>query len=199
MPEMLMPIGVNLLPWRAERDRRARRRAWLAMPTAGFIGLGMMLMATLVIREMREERLDANARVRQQIDALADRRAATEQLEQTHAALTRRMAAMEALLDGRTRALDELTGLMEALPEDVRLMGVERGAERMVIEGLAPQPASVSALIMALRASPRFPALRFERLGTRAAQGRSGDRFRIVVRNAIERNTGEGSDQGVMR
>lgn len=194
-----MPIGVNLLPWRAERDRRARRRMWLAMPTATLIGLGIMLMATLVIREMHEERLDANTRVRQQIDALADRRAATEQLKRTHGALSRRMAAMEALLDGQTRALDELTGLMEALPHDVRLMGVERGAERLVIEGLAPAPVSVSALITALRASPRFPALRFERLTTRPAQGHSGDRFRIVVRRALERNAGEGNDQGVQQ
>ena len=194
-----MPIGVNLLPWRAERDRRARRRAWLAMPTAAFTGLGVMLMATLVIKEGHQDRLDANAQVRQQIDALADRRAATEQLKRSHEALSRRMAAMEALLDKRTRALDELTGLLEALPEDVRLLGIERGAERLVIEGLAPQPASVSALVTALRASPRFPALRFERLGTRATQDRSGDQFRIVVRNATGVDAGERNDPGVAR
>ena len=194
-----MPIGVNLLPWRAERDRRARRRMGLAMPTATLIGLGIMLTAAVIAQEMRQELLDANRQVRHQIKALADRRAATEQLERTHKVLSQRMTAMEALLEGRTRALDELAGLTKALPTDVRLVRIERGAERMVIEGVAPQAASVSALVTALRASPRFPDLRFERLGTRAAQGGHGDRFRIVVRNAVERTAEERRAQGAMQ
>lgn len=181
-----MPIGVNLLPWRVERDQRARRRVWMAMPTAAGLGLGVMLVATLVMREARLDMQMANERTRQQIAALADQRAVADQLEQTHGVLNQRMATMQGLLAGRTRALTALAGLVEALPEVVHLVRIERGAERMVIEGIAPDPDSISRLVSALKESTQLPALRFERLGTHAAEGSGHDRFRIAIRNAAE-------------
>ena len=197
MPEIPMPIGVNLLPWRAQRDQRMRRRIWLAMPTAAIIGLGVMLVATLLIREMRHELLRANESTRQQITALADQRASAERLEAMHTRLRRRMSAMEQLLARRTTRLTELVGLVEALPPPVRLIRIERDAERMVIEGLAPDSASISALVNAVRTSPHFPELQFERLETASASERTGDRFRIEVRDASSPTRANTQRQGV--
>ena len=181
-----MPIGVNLLDWRRHQERRRRRWAWLAIGAAGGIGLGGMLLAAVIVAELSGERLEANRQLREEIATVARTRAAVQALEQRHERLGKRLAAMQALLAERSVAVTTLAGVTAALPERMRLTRLEQSAGRLVIEGLAPDSAAISAWLDALRATPGLGDLAFGRLATSAAPAQIGERFRIVLREARE-------------
>ncbi|KAF0285114.1 hypothetical protein BA899_04560 [Spiribacter sp. SSL99] len=176
-----MPIGVNLLPWRA---RQARRRRWrLALIGLGGGLAGLMALAIIATRVDQQNAADRahQAELEAQLAELAPAIEAQGRLERTRERLDARHAVTETLGEQRRRAPDALTQTLAARPPTIALTRLRIHAEERVIEGHSRQPDALPRLIDSLRAAPAFAGFHLQRLTHLATEGGERRGFRLTL------------------
>lgn len=176
-----MPIGVNLLPWRARQARRQRWRLALIGLGGGLAGLmALAIIATRVDQQNAAARAH-QAELEAQLAELAPAIEAQDRLERTRERLDARHAVTETLGEQRRRAPDALTQTLAARPPTIALTRLRIHAEERVIEGHTRQPDALPRLIDALRAAPAFAGFHLQRLTHLPAEGGERRGFRLTL------------------
>jgi Tfp pilus assembly protein PilN len=178
-----MPIGVNLLPWRARQARQQRWRLARIGLGSTLVGLLAMMLAAGGIDERNTAARARQADLDARLTALAPAIEARRRLDRVRAALERRYTVVEDLGTRRTRATDALTQALEARPAAITLTRLRLRADERVIQGHARQADAVPRLIDALRRAPAFTGLQLQRLAhpADAPDPDRGRGFRLVL------------------
>ena len=180
-----MPIGVNLLPWREIRARRQRRHLWLLTGLAGLAGLAITAAIAMPISEQNTKAQQRQTGLREDITALEPDVEHARHMDRQLDRLDARQSAADRLLVRRTRAIDSLTGAMNALSASITLIHLDQRPDRLVIEARSADPAAIPGLIDALRATPGFAGFRIRRLANQPAESAVGQRFRLVLERRV--------------
>ena len=156
MPVTPMPIGVNLLPWRANRARRRRRVFGSALITLLTLGLAVMWAASLAIEPAYERQATANAKLRAQLATLSERVTEYRDLEQRSQTHAQRRNALKAIRQKPIRLLKALAAATQAMPTAAVLTRLKQTPEALIVSGHTPTPEAVPRLLNRLRQHPAF-------------------------------------------
>jgi len=176
-----MPIGVNLLPWRARQARRQRLRLGLIGLGSGLAGLMALILIAISIDQRNAAARAHQADLEAQLAELAPAIATYRRLEQTRERLDARHSVMQQLGERRTHAPDALAQALAARPPAITLTRLQIRPKERVIEGHTRQPDALPRLIDALRAAPAFAGFRLQRLAHLPAERDRRRGFRLVL------------------
>lgn len=173
-----MTRAVNLLPWRAARRQRERRRV-LAM-IVGAPLLAALLAGTVwwQIAAWQSAQEARNAHLEQAIEEVEARLDEVTQLRQEREKIEARMAVIEELVRRRGRPLRWLNGLIRGVPDAVVVERLEVKGNAMELAGRARTNDAVSAFMNGLEGIALFRPPRLEVIEER---DEGAYRFRLHV------------------
>jgi type IV pilus assembly protein PilN len=181
MQEIRMPIGVNLLPWREQQRRRHRREQWIVCAGAALAGLTLMLSLAVDPRTASADDRTRRDALEARLSALEPALAETRRLRERIGGLKARKAAMDRLMPRRTRAVDRLRDVLDALPGEIVLTRFAHEPGTLTIEGHSRGSAALPRLVETLRGSPRLMPMRILRLTHLPAEANEFPRFRLTL------------------
>ncbi|MFU9136638.1 PilN domain-containing protein [Erwinia tasmaniensis] len=166
---------VNLLPWRAQRDRRRlRRECWLLA-----VLVLLEVFFALTITEKRAENLRHEKtvalwhRANQQATELQTRTAARIQYKQS---LTLRLSARQQKQKQLSRWYDFLRNLPDAMPDELWLSELSKTLDTLVLMGFCREPRDVDAFRQRLQTLSLF-----RRVGTQSLRRDDNGRIKFSL------------------
>lgn len=135
-------LGVNLLP-EAQRERHSKKQArWNLLLGGAFIGLLYVVMWQSI--EARERSI---ASLQERVNAAREQVQATRDLKQSLQDSQRGASFLIDRKDGSPVMTRLLLNVTSALPDDTSLQRLQITSERIELNGLAPEPAKLIALL----------------------------------------------------
>lgn len=169
--------GVNLLPWREWRKRRAIRSWQVLLLGSLLLGALLSLLGLLLMDQRLERRVEANARLDERIAGLAGGLEQVSKLRNRHHALQAQWTELQALRRRQGVGGELLLRLMDIVPAGARLSELQLADGELRLSGLARNSAEVAQLLRNLRQSPGLGAPDLQEL----VSSSTGERFRLSV------------------
>lgn len=166
---------VNLLPWRAQRDRKRLRREGCLLAMLMLIEVFFALtIAGKRAENLRHEKTVALwHRANQQATELQTRTAARVQYKQS---LTLRLAARQQKQQQISRWYDFLRNLPDAMPDELWLSGLSKTLDTLVLMGFCREPREVDVFRQRLQALDLF-----RRVGTQSLRRDDSGRIQFSL------------------
>jgi len=159
-----MPTGVNLLDWRAHRERQLQRRFLMLMGALVASGLGAMFIAAHTLTDQIDaERARHEPLARETEEGTA---ALTEldRLERSVRALKDHLAAIQALEATRQQRLTAIETVLSTRPAPITLDRLSSTQDGLLITGTTRSSEAISAYTDSLTASTVVTAARITKL-----------------------------------
>jgi len=169
--------GVNLLPWREWRRRRAIRYWQGLLFGSLLLGALLSLLGIGLLNQHLDRSGEANARLDERIAGLADGLEQVADLRSRFADLQAQWDELQALRRQQWASGDLLFRLMEIVPAGARLSELHLADGELRLSGLARSGAEVAQLLRNLQQSSGLGAPDLQEL----VSSPSGERFRLVV------------------
>ncbi|MHA6198433.1 PilN domain-containing protein [Pseudomonas wadenswilerensis] len=169
--------GINLLPWREWRRRRAIRY-WQGLLCAGLLlGALVSLVAGAWLDRQLERQSEANTRLAQRVAGLAGDLEQVSALRERRDELLGQWEEVQRLRDKGQSAGHLLLRLMEIVPPGAWLDELQLVDGELRLSGFARGGAEVAQLLRNLRQSPGLGAPDLQEL----VSSPTGERFRLMV------------------
>jgi len=147
-------IRINLLPHREEKRRARRQQFWAFFGLVTIIsGLAVFLVYLLIAREIAAQEA-RNEFLKKEIAVLDKQIDQIKRLKEQSDALMERKKIIESLQRDRAEAVRLLGELAKQMPEGVYLRSLKQDGQRISLGGLAQSSARVSTLMRNIEASP---------------------------------------------
>jgi type IV pilus assembly protein PilN len=164
MPEINMPIGVNLLPWREQRAQRQTRHLILTLAATAGIGLMIMWAASLAMTPAQDKQAEENAELSVKLKQRVAQKNQRIALEKKRSALTQRTQVIRNLTANSHNTLTGLSTIASALPSSITLTRVEQTDAVITIDGTTAEPQTLPIYLTRLRGKSGFADVSLRRL-----------------------------------
>ncbi len=151
-----MPIGINLLPWRARKQQRERRQRRQKLLLAAFSGCLLSVLAWLPVKAWHHYQAQTNQALAAEANERAEARATHQRLHQEIKQLTEYHQQQQAIAAAQKNWLDALSAIIQADTKTTTLTRIEQTDARWRIAGRMTDAAALPALLEQLDSHERF-------------------------------------------
>lgn len=144
---------INLLPWRAERQKERKKQFFMMLALAAVAGLALWFAVDSYYNLQISGQQARNAYLDQEITVVKAKIVEIEALEQKKRNLLSRKEVIEKLQANRSQMVHLFDSLVRTIPDGVILTGINQEGEKLTLEGRSQSYARVSAYMDNLAAS----------------------------------------------
>lgn len=135
---------INLLPWRAERQKQRQKQFMSMLALSALAGLALWFMVDRYYDMQIEGQRARNAFLDQQIAEAKSRTQEIELLEQKKSRLLSRKRVIEELQGNRSQMVHLFDSLVRTIPDGVTLTSIKQDADTLTVEGRTQSNARIS-------------------------------------------------------
>ena len=144
---------INLLPWRAERQKERKKQFILMLALSAVAGLATWFLVNTYYSMQISGQQARNAYLDQEIVAVKAKITEIEALEQKKNNLLNRKKVIEELQANRSQMVHLFDSLVRTIPDGVILTGINQDGDKLTLEGRSQSYARVSTYMDNLSAS----------------------------------------------
>lgn len=144
---------INLLPWRAERQKERKKQFFVMLALSAVAGLAVWFVVDSYYNAQISGQQARNAFLDQEITAVKAKITEIEALEQKKNNLLNRKKVIEELQANRSQMVHLFDSLVRTIPDGVILTGINQEGDKLTLEGRSQSYARVSAYMDNLAAS----------------------------------------------
>ncbi|MBP6747993.1 MAG: PilN domain-containing protein [Xanthomonadaceae bacterium] len=135
---------INLLPWRAERQKQRQKQFMSMLALSALAGLALWFMVDRYYDMQIDGQRARNAFLDQQIAEAKSRTQEIELLEQKKSRLLSRKKVIEELQGNRSQMVHLFDSLVRTIPDGVTLTSIKQEADTLTLEGRTQSNARIS-------------------------------------------------------
>lgn len=144
---------INLLPWRAERQKERKKQFFMMLAMSAFAGLGAWFLINMYYNAQIDGQNARNAFLDQEIAAVQVKIAEIKALEEKKNKLLNRKKVIEELQANRSQMVHLFDSLVRTIPDGMILTGIKQEGDKLTLEGRSQSYARVSSYMANLSAS----------------------------------------------
>lgn len=135
---------INLLPWRAERQKERKKQFFMMLALSAFAGLAAWFIINTYYNNQISGQQARNAFIDQEIVAVKTKITEIEVLEEKKNKLLNRKKVIEELQANRSQMVHLFDSLVRTIPDGVILTSIKQEGEKLTLEGRSQSNARVS-------------------------------------------------------
>ncbi len=144
---------INLLPWRAERQKERKKQFVLMLVLSAVAGFAAWFLVNTYYSMQISGQQERNAFLDQEIVTVKSKITEIEALEQKKNNLLNRKKVIEELQANRSQMVHLFDSLVRTIPDGVILTGINQEGEKLTLEGRSQSYTRVSSYMENLSAS----------------------------------------------
>jgi type IV pilus assembly protein PilN len=144
---------INLLPWRAERQKERKKQFFMMLALSALAGLAVWFLINSYYNAQISGQQVRNAHLDQQIVEVKAKITEIEALEEKKNKLLNRKRVIEELQANRSQMVHLFDSLVRTLPDGMILTGIKQEGDKLTLEGRSQSYARVSSYMDNLSAS----------------------------------------------
>ncbi len=144
---------INLLPWRAERQKERKKQFMLMLVLSAVAGFAAWFLVNTYYNMQISGQQERNAYLDAEIVTVKTKITEIEALEQKKNNLLNRKKVIEELQANRSQMVHLFDSLVRTIPDGVILTGINQEGEKLTLEGRSQSYARVSNYMENLSAS----------------------------------------------
>ncbi len=135
---------INLLPWRAERQKERKKQFFLMLGMSAFAGLAVWFMINTYYNNQISGQQARNAFLDQEIVTVKAKITEIEALKEKKDKLLNRKKVIEELQANRSQMVHLFDSLVRTIPDGVILTTIKQEGDKLTLEGRSQSNARVS-------------------------------------------------------
>jgi len=135
---------INLLPWRAERQKERKKQFFLMLAMSALAGVAVWFMINTYYNRQISGQQARNAFLDQEIVAVKAKITEIEALEEKKNKLLNRKLVIEELQANRSQMVHLFDSLVRTIPDGVILTSIKQEGDKLTLEGRSQSNARVS-------------------------------------------------------
>ena len=136
---------INLLPWRAERQKERKKQFFLMLAMSALAGVAVWFMINTYYNRQISGQQARNAFLDQEIVAVKAKITEIEALEEKKNKLLNRKLVIEELQANRSQMVHLFDSLVRTIPDGVILTSIKQEGDKLTLEGRSQSNARVSS------------------------------------------------------
>ena len=144
---------INLLPWRAERQKERKKQFFLMLAMSALAGLAVWFLINAYYNGQIAGQQARNAFLDQEIVAVQAKITEIQALEDKKNKLLNRKKVIEELQANRSQMVHLFDSLVRTIPDGVALAGIKQEGDILTLEGRSQSNARVSTYMRNLEGS----------------------------------------------
>ena len=165
-----MNTGINLLPWREERQRLQQRRTLIGSAVICLVALAVVTAGWWYYAGEISFQTERNKYLKGEIKKIEAQLREIDKIKQRKEELMTRMSVIYELQEDRVRVVRSLDEFVRMIPEGVFFVSLDRSREGFMLEGIAQSNSQVSDLMVRLNESESFSDSNLELLDSGIAE-----------------------------
>ena len=151
-----MNVRINLLPWRDEKRRQAKKRGTILLFIALVLGLVIVFFVDQHVDEMMRNQEQRNLQLSKEVNILNHEVGHLNGLIKLRQRLILHLTQSQVLQRSRSLTVHFFDELVKIIPEQVYLNGAQRIGARIELSGRAQSNNAVSQLMRNMEVNPWF-------------------------------------------
>ncbi len=135
---------INLLPWRAERQKERKKQFFMMLALSAFAGLAVWFLINTYYNAQISGQHARNAFLDQEIVAVQAKITEIQALEEKKNKLLNRKMVIEELQANRSQMVHLFDSLVRTIPDGVILTSIKQEGDKLTLEGRSQSNARVS-------------------------------------------------------
>ena len=135
---------INLLPWRAERQKERKKQFFMMLALSAFAGLAVWFLLNTYYSAQISGQQARNAFLDQEIAAVQAKITEIQALEEKKNKLLNRKMVIEELQANRSQMVHLFDSLVRTIPDGVILTSIKQEGDKLTLEGRSQSNARVS-------------------------------------------------------
>ena len=176
-----MSTGINLLPWREERQRLQQRRTIMGSAVIGLVAAIVVAAVWLHFSEEIAFQKKRNRYLSAEIKKTEAQLQEIDKIKERKEELINRMSVIYDLQEDRVRVVRSLDEFVRMVPEGVFFVSLDRDSEGFQMEGIAQSNSQVSALMVRLNESESFSDSNLDTINAGLSDETETSRFELRV------------------
>lgn len=173
---------VNLLPWRAERQKQREREFYMQLGSAFVAALAFLMLWGFWMGARIDNQNERNSYLQAEIKQVKARNAKIDGLEKVREHLLARKKIIEQLQADRSQMVHLFDELVKTIPSSARLTGLKQTGQSMTLDGVAQSNASVAEYMRNIQASPWMGHADLRKTEKIAGGGQMPYKFGLIVK-----------------
>ena len=135
---------INLLPWRAERQKERKKQFFMMLALSAFAGLAVWFLINTYYNAQISGQQERNAFLDQEVVAVQAKITEIQALEEKKNKLLNRKMVIEELQANRSQMVHLFDSLVRTIPDGVILTSIKQEGDKLTLEGRSQSNARVS-------------------------------------------------------
>jgi type IV pilus assembly protein PilN len=186
-----MNTGINLLPWREERQRLQQRRTLIGSAVICLVALAVVTAGWWYYAGEISFQTERNKYLEGEIKKIEAESREIDKIKQRKEELMTRMSVIYELQEDRVRVVRSLDEFVRMIPEGVFFVSLDRSREGFMLEGIAQSNSQVSDLMVRLNESESFSDSNLEMINTGSSAETNTETSRFELRVTHRRTNPE--------
>ncbi len=186
-----MNTGINLLPWREERQRLQQRRTLIGSAVICLVALAVVTAGWWYYAGEISFQTERNKYLEGEIKKIEAQLREIDKIKQRKEELMTRMSVIYELQEDRVRVVRSLDEFVRMIPEGVFFVSLDRSREGFMLEGIAQSNSQVSDLMVRLNESESFSDSNLEMINTGSSAETNTETSRFELRVTHRRTNRE--------
>jgi len=186
-----MNTGINLLPWREERQRLQQRRTLIGSAVICLVALAVVTAGWWYYAGEISFQTKRNKYLEGEIKKIEAQLREIDKIKQRKEELMTRMSVIYELQEDRVRVVRSLDEFVRMIPEGVFFVSLDRSREGFMLEGIAQSNSQVSDLMVRLNESESFSDSNLEMINTGSSAETNTETSRFELRVTHRRTNPE--------
>ncbi|MBI18038.1 MAG: pilus assembly protein PilN [Proteobacteria bacterium] len=186
-----MNTGINLLPWREERQRLQQRRTLIGSAVICLVALAVVTAGWWYYAGEISFQTERNKYLKGEIKKIEAQLREIDKIKQRKEELMTRMSVIYELQEDRVRVVRSLDEFVRMIPEGVFFVSLDRSREGFMLEGIAQSNSQVSDLMVRLNESESFSDSNLEMINTGSSAETNTETSRFELRVTHRRTNRE--------
>ena len=186
-----MNTGINLLPWREERQRLQQRRTLIGSAVICLVALAVVTAGWWYYAGEISFQTERNKYLEGEIKKIEAQLREIDKIKQRKEELMTRMSVIYELQEDRVRVVRSLDEFVRMIPEGVFFVSLDRSREGFKLEGIAQSNSQVSDLMVRLNESESFSDSNLEMINTGSSAETNTETSRFELRVTHRRTNPE--------
>ena len=193
-----MNPGINLLPWREERQKVQQRRSLLSGVAICLVALAVVTAGWWYYAGEVSFQKERNAYLKGEIGRIEAQLREIRDIRQRKEELMTRMSVIYELQQDRVRLVRALDEFVKMIPKGVFFVSLDRSREGLMLEGVAQSNSQISQLMVRLNESESFSDSNLEVInaGSEDENENKTSRFELRVTHLRTRTETEDRSSG---
>jgi type IV pilus assembly protein PilN len=190
-----MNTGINLLPWREERQRLQARRTLIGAIVINLVAVAVVTAGWWHFAGEISFQKKRNRYLQGEIGKIEAQLREIDNIKQRKKELMTRMSVIYELQEDRVRVVRSLDEFVRMIPEGIFFVSLDRSPEGFQLEGIAQSNSQVSALMVRLNESESFSNSNLEMINT-GSSGKSDTEISRFELRVTHRRTDPDNNDG---